>query len=192
MVSVARVIKNSLSVNNSVIDSCVLDIDETGITVLRVMLYPRKSHSNCCLVCGKRCPVYDKSRVYRKWRSLDLGGTIVELYSFTKRVCCKEHDIKTASVPWTYPGSRFTKDFDMIATFLAMNINKKVAAEYLRFDWHTIMRCISRVREVLEPDIKKRYDGFVNIGIDETCYRKGHNYVTTVVNHDTNAVVWCA
>ncbi len=80
----------------------------------------------------------------------------------------------------------------MIATFLAMNINKKVVAEYLRCDWHTIMRCISREREVLEPDIKKRYDDLVNISIDETCYRKGHNYVTTVVNHDTNAVVWCA
>lgn len=38
MVSVARVIKNSLSVNNSVIDSCVLDIDETGTTVLRVQI----------------------------------------------------------------------------------------------------------------------------------------------------------
>lgn len=54
------------------------------------------------------------------------------------------------------------------------------------------MSCISRVREVLEPDIKKQYDGLVNIGIDETCYRKGHNYDTTVVNNDTNAVVWCA
>ena len=54
------------------------------------------------------------------------------------------------------------------------------------------MSCISRVREVLEPDIKKQYDGLVNIGIDETSYRKGHNYVTTVVNHDNNAVVWCA
>lgn len=39
MVSVARVIKNSLSVNNSVIDSCVLDIDETGTTILRVMWF---------------------------------------------------------------------------------------------------------------------------------------------------------
>ena len=78
----------------------------------------------------------------------------------------KEHGIKTASVPWSYPGSRFTKDFDMTATFLAMSINKKVTAEYLRCDWHTIMRCISRARSVLEPDIKKRYDGLVNIGID--------------------------
>ena len=69
---------------------------------------------------------------------------------------------------------------------------QKVTAEYLRCDWHTIMRCISRARSVLEPDIKKRYDGLVNIGIDETSYRKGHNYVTTVVNHDTNSIVWCA
>ena len=42
----------------------------------------------------------------------------------------------------------------MTATFLAMNIDKKVAAEYLRCDWHSIMSCISRVREELEPDIK--------------------------------------
>lgn len=85
---------------------------------------------------------------------MDLGCLVVELYSYTKRVCCKEHGIKTASVPWSYPGSRFTKDFDMTATFLAMNIDKKVAAEYLRCDWHSIMSCISRVREELEPDIK--------------------------------------
>ena len=46
--------------------------------------------------------------------------------------------------------SRFAKDFDMTATFLAMNINKKVVAEYLRSDWYTIMRSISRVREVVK------------------------------------------
>ena len=30
----------------------------------------------------------------------------------------------------------------------------------------------------------------VRIGIDETSYRKGHSYITTVVNHDTNTVIW--
>ena len=29
-----------------------------------------------------------------------------------------------------------------------------------------------------------------NIGIDETSYRKGHKYITVVVNHNTNTVVW--
>nr|CDL66525.1 unnamed protein product [uncultured bacterium] len=192
MVSADRIIKKCLSVNNVVIDRYELDEDETGATVLKVFLHPLKSHSDRCPICGKRCQVYDRSCVYRKWRALDTCGTKVELYSFTTRVCCKEHGIKTASVPWAYPNSRFTKDFDITATFLAMNINKKVASEYLRCDWHTIMRCISRVRNILEPDIKTRYNGLVSIGIDETSYRKGHKYVTTVINHDTNTIVWCA
>lgn len=76
-----------------------------------------------------------------------------------------------------------------MAAFFAMKINKSAAARLLQCDWHTIMRCISRVREFLEPDLKKRYDRLVNIGIDETSYRKGHTYVTVVVNHDTNTVV---
>ena len=32
----------------------------------------------------------------------------------------------------------------------------------------------------------------VCIGIDETSYRKGHKYITVIVNHDTNTVVWVA
>ena len=87
-------------------------------------------------------------------------------------------------------GVAFTQDFDLTATYLAMNINKSVAAKYMRCDWKTIMRCISRTRLYLEPNLKERYEGLVNIGIDETSYRKGHKYVTVVVNHDTNTVVW--
>ena len=79
----------------------------------------------------------------------------------------------------------------MTTTYLAMNIDKSVAAKYLRCDRHSIIRCISRVRQYLEPDVKNRYEGVVNIGIDETSYKKGHSYLTVVVNHDTNTVVWC-
>ena len=35
-------------------------------------------------------------------------------------------------------------------------------------------------------------DGLVNIGIDETSYKKGHKYITVIVNHDTNTVVWAS
>ena len=51
-------------------------------------------------------------------------------------------------------------------------------------------RLVKRVWNLLEPDPKVRYSGLVNIGIDETSYRKGHSYITVVVNHDTNTVVW--
>lgn len=60
----------------------------------------------------------------------------------------------------------------------------------MRIDWQTVGNCISRSLQDLEPERSKRLDGLVNIGIDETSYPKGHKYITVVVNHDTNTVVW--
>lgn len=34
------------------------------------------------------------------------------------------------------------------------------------------------------------YNHLFNIGIDETSHKKGHKYITVVVDHDTNTVVW--
>ena len=48
---------------------------------------------------------------------------------------------------------------------------------------------ISRVEKELSKNINP-FDNLVNIGIDETSYKKGHKYITIVVNHDTNTVVW--
>ncbi len=45
----------------------------------------------------------------------------------------------------------------MTATFLAMNINKNVVAEYLRCDWHIIMKCISRVRKVVNAKVELKF-----------------------------------
>ena len=50
---------------------------------------------------------------------------------------------------------------------------------------------VSRVEKETRSD-DKRFDGLVKIGIDETSYKKGHKYITVVINHDTNAVVWAA
>lgn len=192
MVSASTLLKKFANVNHSVIDSYEFTQNVNGEDILKINLHPYKTYANRCPVCGCRCKVYDRSKCTRMWRALDCGGVIIELYSPTCRVDCPEHGVKTASVPWAFHDSGFTKDFDMMATFLAMNINRSVTAEFLRCDWHTVMRCISRARAYIEPDLKKRYAGLVNIGIDETSYRKGHSYVTVVVNHDTNAVVWCA
>ena len=51
---------------------------------------------------------------------------------------------------------------------------------------------MARALRDLEPERARRLNGLVNIGIAETSYRKGHKYITIVVNHDTNTVVWVA
>ena len=47
---------------------------------------------------------------------------------------------------------------------------------------------ITRV-EKEQSEGHNRYDGLMRIAIDETSYKKGHKYLTLILNHDTNAVV---
>ena len=51
---------------------------------------------------------------------------------------------------------------------------------------------MSRALRDLKPERARRLNGLVNIGIGETSYRKGDKYITIVVNHDINTVVWVA
>ena len=60
----------------------------------------------------------------------------------------------------------------------------------MRIDWETVGRCMDRAKNVLEPDSGKRLNGLRHIGVDETSYTKGHNYITVVIDHDANRVVW--
>lgn len=54
------------------------------------------------------------------------------------------------------------------------------------------MTGVNRTLNDIEPERSRRLDGLVNIDIDETSYKKGHKYITIIVNHDTNTVVWAA
>ena len=105
---------------------------------------------------------------------------------------CPEHGVVTADVPWAYPGSCFTRDFDLTVAWLAKYLPRSAVSSYMRIDWETVGKCISRSLNDLEPERSRRLNGLVNIGIDETSYRKGHKYITVIVNHDTNEVVWVA
>ena len=123
---------------------------------------------------------------------LDCGAVLVEVEGSTHRINCPEHSIVTADLPWAYHGSHFTKDFDMMVGWLAVCFPRCIISEFMRIDWETIGRCVSRALNVIEPERSKRLDGPVHVGMDETSYRKGHKYITVIVNHDTNTVVWAA
>ena len=85
---------------------------------------------------------------------------------------------------------RFTKAFEDTVAWLATHTAKAVVSEFMRVNWRTVGGICNRVYKDLEKEAPSRYDGLVNIGIDETSYKKGHKYMTVVLNHDTNSVVW--
>ena len=193
MVSTRTLLKKVLNVKDIVVTGTMLYKDVFNRQCLDIEARPVACKRNRCPYCGRKCSGYDRAgRGYNIWRSLDFGGTIVYIKARTNRVQCPEHGVVTASVPWAYAGSRFTKDFDQTAAWLATELSRKAVSRYMIIDWATVGNCISRTLNDIEPYRQKRLDNLVRIGIDETSYKKGHKYITVVINHDTNTVVWAA
>lgn len=193
MVSTNTLCKKLLNVKSAVIEGANFYTDEDGVNHILIHARPNVWHEDDCPFCHKRCRRYDKKNPHpRIWRGVDWGSTLVEISYDTHRIECPEHGVLVADVPWAYPGSGFTKDFDLTVGWLATYLPKSTVSEYMRIDWETVGRCVHRTMNDIEPEISRRLDGLVNIGIDETSYKKGHKYITIVVNHDTNTVVWAA
>ena len=190
MASADTLCKKILNVNNTVVEGHSFSERLDGVKQLTIFARPNKWHDCDCPICHQRCPRDGKSADTRSWRGLDWGGIRVDIVGETHRIKCPEHGSLVADVPWAYPGSRFTKDFDLTVGWLAMHLSRSTIAEYMQIDWKTVGRCISRTLNEIEPERSARLDGLVNIGIDETSYKKGHKYITVIVNHDTNTVVW--
>jgi transposase len=191
MASADTVLKKLINVNHVAVTSHRFYDDVDGVKHLRIEARPNAWHQNDSPFCHCRRPGYDRpSKNPKVWRGLDFGGILVEIEYHTHRVNCPEHGIVTADVPWAYLGSSFTKDFDLTVAWLAEYLPRSAVSNYMRIDWETVGHCISRSLNDLEPERSRRLDGLVNIGIDETSYRKGHKYITVIVNHDKNEVVW--
>ena len=191
--TVNTVVKNILGVKEVVVESCEVSQNLRGEAVLTVQVHPYKRVQCTCPYCnnGKKLPRYDSRHNVSHWRAMDCGaGLLLEIECEVPRVTCPEHGVVTAAVPWALPESRFTRDFDLTVAWMAQYVNKSAVSAYMRISWETVGRCISRTREYLEPEVNSRLEGLVRIGIDETSYSKGRKYITTVVNHDTNTVVW--
>ena len=56
--------------------------------------------------------------------------------------------------------------------------------------WRTAGDIAHRVAERLGTVMPSPFDGLTAIGVDETGYRKGHTYLTVVVDHERHRVIW--
>jgi transposase len=121
---------------------------------------------------------------------LDFGSERVYIEAAAPRVKCREHGVVVAKVPWARHGSDYTCDFETAVTWLTLHATMRDVAEYFRIEWHTVGSIARRVQEALEKEQPARFDNLEEIGIDETSYKKGHKYMTVVVNHKTGHLIW--
>lgn len=182
-------IKQLLKLKKIVIEEAYFEtVGEEEILVIRARPMIRDTHR--CPLCGKRCQGYDSSRKLRRWRSLDFGSVRVYIEAPSPRVTCPEHGVIVAKVPWARHSSDYTYDFETAVTWLALHTTAQDVSEYFRIKWHTVGSIARRVQESLEKEQPNRFDDLEEIGIDETSYKKGHKYMTVVINHKTGQLIW--
>jgi transposase len=174
-----------LGLNKSVIDSVDLVDDERGddpVVIVRVRL--TKSARSRCGLCGWRCRGYDAGDGRRRWRALGLGTIPVWLEADAPRVSCLSHGVVVAAVPWARHDAGHTNAFDATVAWLATKCSKTAACELMRVAWRTVGSILARVWADIEA-ADDRLAGVTRIGIDEISYKRGHKYLTVVVDHDS-------
>ncbi len=177
-----------LGVEKTVVEEVEYDEDEQ---VLVAHVRSRARARGRCGRCQRRAPAYDRGEGRRRWRALDLGTVQVWLEAESPRVLCGEHGVTVAAVPWARHASGHTRVFDEQVAWLATQASKSAVTELMRIAWRTVGAIITRVWADVET-LHDRFAGLRRIGIDEISYKRGHRYLTVVVDHDAGRLVWAA
>lgn len=173
--------------------SIVLGMKKTRVTAVTLTpagvladVAPTTRHPRCSGCYRPVHAAYDGRE--RTWRHLDLAGMEIRLRYRLRRVDCPRCGVTTELVPWAEPDGWFTRDFDEHAAYLAQRSDRTTVAGLLRVAWRTVGNLIQRVVARRQPE--DLLADLRRIGIDELSYRRHHEYVTVVIDHDRGRVVW--
>lgn len=181
--------KRLLRIDKIVIENVYFE-QKTDEEIFIVRAKPPSRERNRCPKCGRRCIGYDSTHKERRWRSLDFGSMRVYIEAYAPRVMCEEHGVLVAKVPWARHDSDYSYDFETAVTWLTLHATMQDVSEFFRIKWDTVGSIARRVQASLEAAVPSRFDNLEQIGIDETSYKKGHKYMTVIVNHKTGHLIW--
>lgn len=139
----------------------------------------------CCPTCGERAAGYD-SRT-RRWRHLDTCQCKTILVADVPRVKCPKHGVVTTSVPWAEPGSGFTMMFEALVIDWLKEAPTSAVSRLMGVSWNAIDRIMQQA--VQRGLARRQTESVGHLGVDETAFRKRHDYVTVVSDQSTGTVL---
>jgi len=129
--------------------------------------------------------------VERSWQHLNFFQHKCYLHAKVPKVKQADGKIVTQAVPWARKGSGFTLLFEAYSMLLIENempVNKaaKILQVYPNRLWNVFKYWISIAHK------EDTIEDLANVGFDETSIKKGHNYVTTLVDLENRRVLFVA
>ena len=132
------------------------------------------------------CPVHDT--VEKTWRHLDFFQYQTELVARVPRVTTPEGSVVQVEVPWARPGSGFTLLFEAWAMLLCAEMPVQEAGRLLGEEDTRLWRLVAHYVEAAQA--RRDWSQVRRLLIDETSARRGHRYVTNVVDADTRELLF--
>ena len=167
-----------------------------GYTYLRqkivpggIEIYIAPSPSQIVCPCCGSDNVWQKGSKERRFRSLSIGRKITIIVLEVPRVLC--HDCKTLrqiKVSFAEEHKRYTRFFERHVLDLLHDMTCQGVAEHLGLSWDTVRDIEKRrlLRDFAKPPLKN----VTHIAIDEISVRKGHKYLTIVMDLHSGRVIF--
>ena len=138
-----------------------------------------------CPVCNNPVTLYDHRK--RRWRHLDSCNHKTFIEAAIPRGECAEHGVRQLPVSWAEKKSRFSLEFESVVLLWLKDDPLSTVARNFDLSWDEVdgimMRGVRRGLQRREKSTPK------HIGIDETAFQKRHEYVTVILDKDSNAVI---
>jgi len=132
------------------------------------------------------CPVHDT--VEKTWRHLDFFQYQTELVARVPRVKTPAGKVLQVEVPWARPGSGFTLLFEAWSMLLCAEMPVQEAGRLLGEEDTRLWRMITHYVEAAQA--RRSWAHVRRLLIDETSSRRGHRYVTSVVDADKRELLF--
>jgi transposase len=159
---------------------------EAALAVLDVR--PDERFKPLCSRC-KRTVSRTCSHEVRAVRDLDFASARVHLRLSYRKVYCRACDVVVVedtdvADPWQRVTRRLARKIHDLCKLMTVSD----VAEHLGLDWKTVKNIDKRSLE--EEHGQTDYEGLYILAIDEIAVRKGHKYMTVVIDYETGRVVW--
>jgi len=148
----------------------------------------KKRTTQYCVECKSK-DVIQKGKVIRKIRTLPIGRKQVFLCVHIHRLKCNDcGSLKQEALEVSFPLRRWTRRLGQYIIDLLSFATIKDVAEHLHMSWNTI-KDIHRL--ALERKFKRQCLSHLEyLAVDEVAIRRGHNYLTIVVDLVQGNIVW--